>query len=100
MWVLKTNNPLESMEVRETRASSKPVLFQRCTESKRLIISKSRGIVAGHWSEFQFNVNAYVSLIVVERQNLGLGRSSFYQDFTLTRDIVFNPVLKSVMPVL
>ena len=45
MWVLKTSNPLESMEVRETSVSSKPVLFQGCTESKRLIISKSRGIV-------------------------------------------------------
>ena len=93
MWVLKTSSPLESMEVRETRVSSKLVLFQRCTESKRLIISKSRGIVAGHWSEFHFNVNPHVSLIVVERQNLGLGKSSFYQDFTLTSDIVFNPVL-------
>ena len=71
MWVLKTSNPLESMEVRETSVSSKPVLFQGCTESKRLIISKSRGIVvAGHWSEFQFNVNPHVSLIVVQRQNL------------------------------
>ena len=94
MWVLKTNNPLESMEVRETRVSSKLVLFQGCTESKRLIISKSRGIVViGHCLEFKFNVNLHVSLIVVERQNLGLGKSSFYQDFTLTSDIVFNPVL-------
>ena len=71
MWVLKTSNPLESMEVRETIVSSKPVLFQGCTESKPLIISKSRGIVvAGHWSEFQFNVNPHVSLVVVQRQNL------------------------------
>ena len=37
MWVLKTSHTLESMEVRETSVSSKPVLFLGCTESKRLI---------------------------------------------------------------
>ena len=59
------------MEVRETSVSSKPVLFQGRRESKRLMISKSGGIVlAGHWSEFQFNVNPHISFIVVQRQNL------------------------------
>ena len=59
------------MEVRETSVSSKPVLFQGCTESKWLIISKSHEfVVAGHWSEFQFIVNPNVSFIVAQRQNL------------------------------
>ena len=56
MWVLKTRNPLESMEVRETSVSDKPVLFQGCTESKRLIISKSRGIVVAAWSLVRISV--------------------------------------------
>ena len=59
------------MEVRETSVSSKLVLFQGCTESKQLMISKSHGVVLdGHGSEFQFNVNPHVSFIVVQRQNL------------------------------
>ena len=59
------------MEVRETSVPSKPVLFQGCTESKRLMISKSREIALdGHGSEFQFNVNPHVSFIVVQSQNL------------------------------
>jgi len=90
------------MGVREASVSSKPVLFQGCTESKRLMISKSGGIVlAGHWSEFQFNVNPHISFIVVQRQNLEAHQEEvdFYQNFTLTSDIVFDPVLKSVIPV-
>jgi len=70
--------------------------------SKRLMISKSGGIVlAGHWSEFQFNVNPHISFIVVQRQNLEAHQEEvdFYQNFTLTSDIVFDPVLKSVIPV-
>ena len=72
MWVLKTSNPLGSMEVRETSVSSTPVLFQGCTEFERLIFSIMSGgiVVAGHWSEFQVNVNPRVSFIVVQRQNL------------------------------
>ena len=59
------------MEVRETSVSSKPGLFRGCIESKRLMISNSGGIVlAGHWSEFQFNVNPHISFSNVQRQNL------------------------------